>query len=63
MGYVLLGFFAANVIGAVVGVALIATKRMSRSDRIPYGVFLAAGCAVAVFAGPELLRPFTGHSW
>ena len=26
--YVVLGFFAANVIGAVVGVALIATKRM-----------------------------------
>ncbi len=63
VGYVVLGFFAANVVGAVVGVTLIATKRMSRSDRIPYGVFLAAGCAVAVFAGPELLRPFTGHSW
>jgi leader peptidase (prepilin peptidase)/N-methyltransferase len=63
VGYVLLGFFAANVVGAVVGVALIVTKRMSRADRIPYGVFLAAGCAVAVFAGPELLRPFSGHSW
>ena len=63
VGYVVLGFFAANVVGAVVGVTLIATKRMSRSDRIPYGVFLAAGCAVAVFAGPELLRPFSGHSW
>jgi leader peptidase (prepilin peptidase)/N-methyltransferase len=62
VGYVLLGFFAANLIGAVIGVALMATKRMDRSTRIPYGVFLALGCAVAVFAGPELLRPFTGHS-
>ena len=62
VGYVLLGFFAANLIGAVIGIALIATKHMSRSDRIPYGVFLAAGCAVAVFAGPELLRPFTDYS-
>jgi leader peptidase (prepilin peptidase) / N-methyltransferase len=62
VGYVVLGFFAANAIGAVVGLALIATKHMSRSDRIPYGVFLAAGCAVAVFAGPQLLRPFTGYS-
>jgi leader peptidase (prepilin peptidase)/N-methyltransferase len=62
VGYVLLGFFAANVIGALLGIALIATKRMSRTDRIPYGVFLACGCAVAVFAGPELLRPFTHYS-
>ena len=61
VGYVLLGFFAANLIGAVIGVALIATKRMKRQQQIPYGVFLALGCAVAVFAGPELLRPFTGH--
>ena len=41
VGYVLLGFFAANLIGAVVGIALIATKHMERQSRIPYGVFLA----------------------
>jgi leader peptidase (prepilin peptidase) / N-methyltransferase len=56
--YVLLGFFAANLIGAVIGIALIATKRISRQQQIPYGVFLALGTALAVFAGPELLRPF-----
>jgi leader peptidase (prepilin peptidase) / N-methyltransferase len=61
VSYVLLGFFAANLIGAVVGIALIASHRMSREQHIPYGVFLAAGCAVAVFAGPELLRPFTAN--
>jgi leader peptidase (prepilin peptidase)/N-methyltransferase len=58
IGYVFLGFFAANLIGAVVGIALIATKRVGRHQQLPYGVFLAAGCAVAVFAGPELLKPF-----
>jgi leader peptidase (prepilin peptidase)/N-methyltransferase len=57
--YVVLGFFAANFIGAVIGIALIASHRMSRRQQIPYGVFLAMGCAVAVLAGPELLRPFT----
>ncbi len=62
ISYVLLGFFAANVIGAVVGIALIATKHMDRQSRIPYGVFLASGCALAVFAGPELLRPFSHYS-
>lgn len=63
LGYVLLGFFAANLIGAAVGITLIATKHMERQSRIPYGVFLALGCAVAVFAGPELLRPFTHSSF
>ena len=61
--YVLLGFFAANLIGAVVGIALIATKHMERQSRMPYGIYLALGCAVAVFAGPELLRPFTHYSY
>lgn len=56
--YVLLGFFAANLFGAVIGIALIATKRISRNQQIPYGVFLAMGTALAIFAGPELLRPF-----
>lgn len=55
--YVVRGFFAANLIGAVIGVTLIATKRMSRSQQIPYGVFLALGAALAIFAGPELLAP------
>jgi leader peptidase (prepilin peptidase)/N-methyltransferase len=56
--YVVLGFFAANLIGAIVGITLIATHRMSRSQQIPYGVFLALGCAFAVFTGPELVRAF-----
>jgi leader peptidase (prepilin peptidase)/N-methyltransferase len=56
--YAVLGFFVANVSGAGVGIALIAAKRMARSQQIPYGVFLAAGAAVAIYAGPELLAPF-----
>ena len=55
--YVILGFFAGNLIGAMIGVALIASKRMKRDQPVAYGVFLALGCAVAVFAGPELLSP------
>ena len=58
--YVLLGFFGANLIGAVVGLTLIVTKRMSRDQQIPYGVFLALGTALAFFAGPVLLIPFRG---
>lgn len=50
--YVLIGFLAANLVGLLVSLFLIATHRMTRSQQIPYGVFLAAGAAVAVFAGP-----------
>jgi leader peptidase (prepilin peptidase)/N-methyltransferase len=56
--YVVLGFFSANLIGAAIGMTLIATKRMSRHQQVPYGVFLALGTALAIFAGPELLSPF-----
>lgn len=60
--YVLLGFFAANLIGAVIGVTLIALKKMKRDQPIPYGVFLALGAALAIYAGPELLAPFQRFS-
>ena len=54
----ILGFFAANLIGAILGGFLILTGRIRRDQQIPYGVFLAIGVAVAVYAGPELLVPF-----
>lgn len=58
VSYVLLGFFAANLIGSVIGITLISTKRMRRDQPVPYGVFLALGAALAIYAGPELLVPF-----
>ena len=56
--YVILGFFTANLVGAVIGVTLVALKKMKRNQPIPYGVFLAIGAVIAIFAGPVLLRPF-----
>lgn len=56
--YVILGFFSANLIGAIIGVTLIAMKKMSRDQPIPFGVFLSLGAALAIYAGPELLIPF-----
>jgi leader peptidase (prepilin peptidase)/N-methyltransferase len=46
--YVLLGFFAANLIGAIIGIALIATKRISRQEQIPYGVVVGLTTAMAI---------------
>jgi leader peptidase (prepilin peptidase)/N-methyltransferase len=60
--YVILGFFSANLIGAVVGVILIAMKKMTRDQAIPFGVFLALGAGLAIYAGPELLIPFRNIS-
>jgi leader peptidase (prepilin peptidase)/N-methyltransferase len=60
--YVILGFFAANLIGAVTGITLIAMKKMSRDQPIPFGVFLSLGAALAIYAGPQLLIPFNRFS-
>lgn len=53
--YVVLGFFSANLIGAVIGLLLITTKKMSRDQQIPYGVFLGLGAVLAVYAGPKIV--------
>ncbi len=56
--YVILGFFAGNVFGVIIGLYLIVTKKRTRDQPIPYGVFLALGTALALFAGSEILVPF-----
>jgi prepilin signal peptidase PulO-like enzyme (type II secretory pathway) len=60
--YVILGFLAANLIGAIAGITLIAMKKMSRDQPIPFAVFLSLGAALAIYAGPELLIPFRRFS-
>ena len=55
VGHVIVGFFLANLLGATVGIALIATGKMKRDQPVPYGVFLAAGAKIALFAGPYLV--------
>jgi leader peptidase (prepilin peptidase)/N-methyltransferase len=59
--YVILGFFAANLIGAVSGITLMIAKKIERQQRIPYGVFLALGTALAVYCGPELIDAFSNY--
>lgn len=60
--YVILGFFTANLVGAVIGVTLIAMKKIKRNQPIPYGVFLAIGAVIAILAGHNLLAPFQQFS-
>ena len=55
--YAFIGFFAANLIGAVVGVALIAAGRAGRKTKIPFGVYLSIGAVVAIAFGGVIHYP------
>ena len=60
------GAFAGFLLGAVVGVGLIAAGRSTRSSPIPFGPFLIAGALIGVFAGDALLDLVPGDltpSW
>jgi leader peptidase (prepilin peptidase) / N-methyltransferase len=50
----LVGFFAANLLGVVVGLTLLGMHRIDRNEQIPYGVFLAVGAAIAIYWHPTL---------
>lgn len=50
----------ASLVGSLVGVGLIATRRGSLQSMVPFGCFLALGAAVAATAGPALLDWYLG---
>jgi leader peptidase (prepilin peptidase)/N-methyltransferase len=60
LGHVLVGIFCGFLLGAVVGVVLVASRIRGRKDAIPFGPFLAAGAAVTVLAGNPLVRWWLG---
>jgi len=53
---VLIGLFLGFLLGATIGVVLIALKLRTRKDHIPFGPFLAAGATLAVFFGGPISR-------
>jgi leader peptidase (prepilin peptidase)/N-methyltransferase len=55
--YAFVGFLAANLIGAVVGLGLIATGRSGRKTPIPFGVFLSVGAFLALLVGGAIHYP------
>jgi len=59
-GQVFLGGFLAFLLGAVVGVGLIATKIKTRKDVVPFGPFLALGAMLTILWGEPILRWYTG---
>ncbi len=49
-----LGFFAANLLGLVFALLLMAKGSWQWHSKVPYGTFLALGAGVAIFAGPSI---------
>ena len=56
----LFGLFVAIVLGGVIGVLLLVSGRRGRKDAIPFGPFLAAGGAMALFWGERAFSWWMG---
>jgi leader peptidase (prepilin peptidase)/N-methyltransferase len=59
-GQVFLGGFLAFLLGALIGVTLIATGVKTRKDAVPFGPFMAAGTLITVLWGTPILHWYTG---
>ncbi len=53
--HALLSFFLAVAAGAGLSLFLVATRVLSRKDRIPFGPFLALGAVASVFGGEAII--------
>lgn len=54
--YAFLGFILASVLGAVVGMTMIAMGKAGRRTPIPFGTFLAAGAVLSALAGSPVVN-------
>jgi leader peptidase (prepilin peptidase)/N-methyltransferase len=59
--YLALGLIAANLAGATVGIALMMRGRATATTRLPYGLFLGAGCVSALLVGAPIISWYSGH--
>lgn len=55
----LIALFMANLVGCLVVIPLLATKRLKRNSHVPFGPFLIAGMIIAQFVGPTLIDLYT----
>ena len=55
----LVGAFAAFLLGGVVGVLVLLSRRGARKTALPFGPFMFAGSLIALFAGPQIAAVYT----
>lgn len=58
---VVIGFMAANLLGALVGIGLMLGGRANRRTALPYGVFLAAGSILAILVAAPVIDWYSSH--
>lgn len=59
-GPLVVGAFLGFLLGAVVGLALMATRRMTRKSRIPFGPFMLVGALLAIVFGEAIAAAYVG---
>jgi leader peptidase (prepilin peptidase)/N-methyltransferase len=59
-GHIVTGLFLGFLLGAVVGVVLVALRLRARTDHVPFGPFLAAGAVIGVLVGGPIVRAWLG---
>jgi len=57
---VVLGLFAGFIFAAIIGIALLVTRKRGRSDAVPFGPFMAAG-TLFVLIGGDVVVGLTRH--
>ena len=58
----LVALFAAALLGSVVGLTLMAFGGLDLKAKLPFGVFLALGGLIALFAGEPLVRAYVAYA-
>ena len=59
-GHLAIGALGAFILGGVVSVLLLVTRRAGRKDAIPFGPFMTSAALIAVVAGDQILEWYVG---
>lgn len=59
-GALVVGAFAAFVIGGIAGIALVSTRRATRKSAIPFGPYMLLGAWLGLFTGEQIARWYLG---
>lgn len=62
LGPAMLSFFLAVALGSVIGIALIAAKKKTRKDYVPFGPMMVGGAMIAMFYGEEIIQAWRNYA-
>jgi leader peptidase (prepilin peptidase)/N-methyltransferase len=59
-GYLVIAGLGAFILGGLVSIVLLAARRVSRKDSIPFGPFLTSASVIAIVLGSAIITWYTG---